>query len=323
MTDDDSPAASIASAPDAANAGAELDGIEFCESDHPAIYYQDMLADHTRMARYRAGIESVVHEGDVVADLGTGLGVLAVMALQAGAARVYAVDARPRALALAERLIRANGGADRIRLIQGDAAKVDLPEPVDVIVNELIGDFGTDENIHPCVAAIARKFLKPGGRILPERLTTCLTPVIYGDEFRGIWRDGYHGLDLRAAVDAPYRPDAVMYGMRERPTALGPSQVVEDVVFGPDMPARSDSFPLTFTVDTDGPLQGFVGHFDAVLAGDIRLATYPCYPGCHWVNWHWPVTPPQELRAGQRIEAVLTAPALQAAACWKLDWNLA
>jgi protein arginine N-methyltransferase 1 len=302
---------------------AEVDPSGFTETNHPALIYQDMLADGTRMRRYREAIEAVVRPGDVVADLGTGTGVLAMMAAQAGAARVYAVENRPRVAWLAERVVRANGLAERVRVVEADAREAQLDEPVDLIVNELIGDFGTDEFIHECVAAFADRNLKPGGRVLPERLRTFLVPAQYGDEFRGVWRDDFHGLDLRCAIDFPCRPEAVLYPLRQRPRELAAPTLVEDLAYPGEGHARAERFELAFEVERVGTLQGFVGYFEAELAPGSELATYPCYPGCHWNNWHWPVSPPHQVAPGQRIAATLHAPAGTMAQVWSLDWTLA
>jgi len=294
----------------------------FTETNHPAIHYQPMLADQLRMARYREAITQVVRPGDIVADLGTGLGVLALMAVQAGAARVYAIDNRPRSLAVAERVVQANGASDRIHLLQGDVQTIQLDEPVDVIINELIGDFGTDENIHECVGAFARRHLQPGGQILPSRLKTYLVPVQYADEFRGVWRADYHGLDLRAAIDFPCRAEPIMVGLRELPTELAPAQVVEDIVFSANMNDRHMTREFQFQVSDAGTLQGFVGYFDATLAEGISIGNYPCYPSCHWENWNWPVSPPIDVEPGQRIGATLNMRPNTVAVGWTLNWSL-
>ncbi len=301
---------------------ADVDPSGFTETNHPALIYQDMLADGTRMRRYRAAIEAVVRPGQVVADLGTGTGVLAMMAARAGAARVYAVENRPRVAWLARRVVQANGLAGQVRVLEADAREVQLDEPVDVIVNELIGDFGTDELIHECVTAFAARNLKPGGRVLPERLRTWLVPAQYGDEFRGVWRRDFHGLDLRGAIDFPCRPEAVLHPLRERPRELAAPAPVEDLAYPEDLSPRPERFELAFTVARAGTLQGFAGYFEAELAPGIGLGTYPCYPGCHWNNWHWPVSPPLEVAPGQRIAATLHAPAGTMAQVWTLDWAL-
>jgi protein arginine N-methyltransferase 1 len=296
--------------------------IQLTETNHPGLYYQEMLADERRMRLYREAISRVVRPGQVVADLGTGLGVLAIMAAQAGASRVYAVDIRPQVLPVARRVIEVNGVADRVTLIEGDAREIALDEPVDVIVNELIGDFGTDENIYECVREFAARNLKPEGRIIPERLTTYLVPVEYRDEFRGVYRANYHGLDLRSVLDMPTKAEAIMKGLYHKPKELAPSRVAEDVSFGPDMPPREHRIALSFETDTPGTLQGFVGFFDASLTGELRIRNYPCYPTCHWESWNWPVSPPISVVPGQRIRATLGAREGMVAAGWFLDWKL-
>ena len=291
------------------------------ESNHPALYYQDMLADTRRMERYRAAIEAVVKPGDVVADLGTGLGVLAIMAVRAGAARVYAGDVRSFLLPITRRVIEANNMADRIILVDADATAVELPESVDLIINELIGDFGTDENIYECVAHVATHFLRPGGRVLPRRLSTHVVGVTYRDEFRGVYGTDFHGMDLSPALIDPFVPAAVMHGLRCAPRELTDAATIEAIDFEVPLPARSHQREVHLEVVSDGELQGFVGYFTCELAPGIGLDNYPCYPGCHWVNWHWPVTPAQRVAQGQRIRGLLTMPERTVASCWTWAWS--
>ena len=293
------------------------------ETSHPALYYQDMLGDRRRMQRYRAAIEQVVRPGDVVVDLGTGLAVLAIMAAQAGAARVYAVDVRPQVIPFAERVIAANGCADVITLIEANATELELPEPVDVIVNELIGDFGTDENIYECVQAVASNYLKPGGRVLPRKLDTRIVGACYEGEFRGVFRESYEGLDLSVAIadGAPFETAAVMYGLRHKPIELTSHATIESIDFEQPMPDRFYEYDVELEVLRDGELQGLVGYFDAELAPGIVLDNYPCYPGCHWVNWHWPLMPVREVRAGETLSGLLQTPKMTVASVWRWQWR--
>ncbi len=294
----------------------------YTESDHPALYYQWMLADSERMRVYRQAIEAAVRPGDVVADLGTGTGVLALTAARAGAKRVYAVENRPQVIPIVRRIVQANGAESAVTVVEADAREAQLDEPVDVIVNELIGDFGTDEAIFECVAGFARRNLKPGGRVVPDRLQTYLVPVEYGDEFRGVYREDFHGMDLRAALDDPFQPGAVMYGLRARPKELAQPALIEDIRFGRDMGERSMPFERRFEIHSRGVLQGFVGYFRANLGAGLSLSNYPCYPGCHWENWHWPVTPPVSVAPGQGIRATLLARKDMIAAGWAMEWSV-
>ena len=53
--------------------------------------YDAMLADAARSGAYAAAIARAVRPGDVVVELGTGVGFFAVAAVRAGARRVYAI----------------------------------------------------------------------------------------------------------------------------------------------------------------------------------------------------------------------------------------
>ena len=299
-----------------------FDSLIWDAGNHPGLRYQDMLADTERMRVYREAIEAVVRPGDVVADLGTGLGVLALMAVQAGASHVYAIDVKPASLWLAEKIIRDNGATDRVELIKGDVRRVEVERPVNVIVNELIGNFGTDEGIYESVRAFASRNLAPDGKIVPERLRTWLVPVEYGNDFRGVFRQDNEGLDLSAALSIPYRAEPTLYRLRDAPKSLAAAELVEDVEFSADMPERSRTeVELRFELQRPGLLQGFVGFFDARLVGGCELSTWPAYPGCHWDHWHWPVQPPLRLEAGERLAATLRLQIDPSRAMgWILDW---
>ena len=299
-----------------------LDPSEFTETNHPSLYYQHMLADELRMRRYRKAITEAVRPGDVVADLGTGLGVLAIMAVQAGAKLAYGIDARARSLWIAERVLCANGVSDQVKLIEGNVREVQLEEPVDLIVNELIGNYGTDEGMFDSVREFARRNLKSEGRILPARLRTYLVPVEYRGEFRGVWRRNNAGLDLRAAIDMPCKPQVVRYGVRRKPKELAPALLVEDHTFAADMADPPAAIEHRFDIEKTGTLQGFVGYFDATLVEGIELTNYPCYATCHWENWNWPISPPIAVKPGQAIALHLKANCKAPMDSWIPAWEL-
>ena len=121
-------------------------------------------------------IGTVVRPGDVVLDVGAGSGILSVFAARAGAARVYSVEATSVAV-LAQELAHANRVADIVRVIQGDIADVELPEPVDVIVSEWLGGFGIDEGMLVPVITARDRWLKPGGTMIPDSVTAWVALV--------------------------------------------------------------------------------------------------------------------------------------------------
>jgi len=86
------------------------------------------VKDERRTPAFREAIRSTVRPGDVVIDVGAGTGILSFFAASAGAAKVYAVEIDPVSAAALRRSVALNPAVgDRIHVVEGDAATVDLP----------------------------------------------------------------------------------------------------------------------------------------------------------------------------------------------------
>ncbi|MGH9895517.1 MAG: methyltransferase domain-containing protein, partial [bacterium] len=96
--------------------------------------HQGLLSDQSAQQAFQQAISQTVQRGETVLDLGTGTGIHALFACQAGASRVYAVDQNPAILELARRVARGQGFDDRIVFLDRPADEVDLPQPVDVLI---------------------------------------------------------------------------------------------------------------------------------------------------------------------------------------------
>ncbi|MDQ4133453.1 MAG: 50S ribosomal protein L11 methyltransferase [Actinomycetota bacterium] len=102
-----------------------------------------MLADRIRTKTYQRAIASILWPGATVVDLGAGTGILSLFCAAERARKVYAVE-RSGIADVARERIEENEAGSGIDLIVGDIAEIDLPEPVDVIVCELMGPLGVE-----------------------------------------------------------------------------------------------------------------------------------------------------------------------------------
>jgi methylase of polypeptide subunit release factors len=81
-----------------------------------------------------------VSEGDVVIDVGTGTGVLAIIAAKLGASRVLAIDNSPEVEEVGRANAEAHGVSDRIEFHQGDLFDpIDEDVEADVIIGDVSG----------------------------------------------------------------------------------------------------------------------------------------------------------------------------------------
>ncbi|HZV10746.1 MAG TPA: 50S ribosomal protein L11 methyltransferase, partial [Novosphingobium sp.] len=88
------------------------------------IEHARMLHDDRRTGDFIRAVTAAVRPGDVVLDIGTGSGVLAVAVARAGARRVYAVEASDIA-AVAGRVFAANGVRKRVTLVPGWSRQIE------------------------------------------------------------------------------------------------------------------------------------------------------------------------------------------------------
>jgi precorrin-6B methylase 2 len=149
--------------------------------------YPDMcLKDEVRTFAFRDAIRAVVRPGDVVVDVGAGSGILSFFAAEAGAARVYAVEIDPVSAAAVRHSIALNPAiADRVQVVEGDAALVSLPH-ADVVVAEIIETGLLDEQQVPVLNALRRRgVISATTRLIPAAYETTLQLVAADHRYYG------------------------------------------------------------------------------------------------------------------------------------------
>jgi SAM-dependent methyltransferase len=142
-----------------------------------AVGHQKLLADGKRNRAFTEALRRVVTPGSHVLDLGAGTGLWAVTAARLGAARVVALERDPILAPVIAELARENGVADRVQVVTSRSRRADLPRTFDLVVSETIGLQAFDEGIVPLMVDARRRFLKPGGRLMPETLALMAAPV--------------------------------------------------------------------------------------------------------------------------------------------------
>jgi protein arginine N-methyltransferase 1 len=265
--------------------------------------YKWMMEDKVRMDAYQAAIRQVCAE-KVVCEIGVGLGPLSLMALHAGATRVYGIELDPEALSVATEVIRASGfGPDRFIGIVGLSTRVSLPEPVDVLLSETLDSMGIGENTHRYMADARTRLLKPGGVMLPATLdgyAALASPQAYLEE-RRFWTDDMssHGL----------RYDPLLQHLRSVKHTLAIAdaelhsgwQCWQKNDFAVQEAATAFA-SLAFEVARPGRVYGLALAFDAALSTDVRLRTFPEDPKTHWLQGFAPFPQgPIQVEAGALV----------------------
>lgn len=235
--------------------------------------HRQYLNDVVRLEAFRRALALTVRPGDVVLDLGAGTGILGLLACAAGAGRVYAVDDGP-ALELAKGIAGASPYANRIVHLRGHSSWVELPERADVIVADQIGHFGYEAGLFDAVPAARDRWLKPGGRVVPQRVDLWVAPaeIPSARAAAEFWSSPVAGFDVSAVAAlarATPRPVAAKAeSMRGPGTRILRGEVAS---FAGGLLAGE----VRLRVTQPGLMDGLLGWFVAGLAPGVSLTNAP------------------------------------------------
>ncbi|XP_062160236.1 probable protein arginine N-methyltransferase 6 [Alnus glutinosa] len=251
----------------------DFDMAYFHSYAHVGIH-EEMIKDRVRTETYRAAI--MQHQssiaGKVVVDVGCGTGILSIFCAQAGAKRVYAVDASEIAVQ-ANEVVKANNLSDTIIVLHGRVEDVEIDEEVDVIISEWMGYMLLYESMLGSVITARDRWLKQGGLILPSNATLYMAPITHSDRYNesiDFWRNVY-GIDMSAML-----PLAKQCAFEEPcvETITG-----ENVLTWPHVVKHVDCYTITinelesvttrykFKSMMRAPLHGFAFWFDVEFTG--------------------------------------------------------
>lgn len=143
---------------------------QFWSETVPSWHF-NIVRDERRNAAYDAALRRAVGPQSRVLEIGTGSGILAMMAARAGAAAVVTCEMTPEIADLAKEVIALNGYADRVRVVAKHSDKLDviadLGGRADILVSEIVSNNLLQENVLPAHERAVRDLLKPGGVVIP------------------------------------------------------------------------------------------------------------------------------------------------------------
>eukprot|EP00667_Euglena_gracilis_P004338 EG_transcript_4355 len=280
-------------------------------------WFPPMLHDDARNALYAAALPRAVAafaaahgRPPVVLDIGSGTGLLSLLACRAGAAHVYACEGFAALAELSRDIVRRAGEAGRVTVIAKRSTDVvvgvDLPGPCDLVVSEILDSALIGEGVLPSLRDAHRRLLAPGAPSVPARATVW-GRLVASDTLRRMHRPAADAvvalppcsggrslvpLHFEALQDAEFLSDSVRLFDFE----FAQIPVTED----PRHARRSA------TVTRTGRPDGLLIFWTLELIPGLEL--YTTEPGVgpwqdHWPQTLWPFANPldAEVLAGQEV----------------------
>lgn len=267
-----------------------------------------MVFDDLRNGFYSAAIRNAVKKDSVVLDLGSGLGIHGFMAILEGARKTYLVDPSP-VMQIATMIAQTNGLSDRLVCLEQKIQEVDLPEKVDTIISVFTGNFLLAEDLLPSLFYARDKYLRPGGRLIPDKAIMEAVPVTASEFYEkniAAWSRPLHQIDFTAvrrfATNDLYfdQPKAMQSVFLAEPATL----LELDLMTADEAACRSR---IEVKISKSGLCHGWLGWFQMRL-GDQWLSTSPLKTQTHWQQVFLPLAQPVQVTAGEKMSFELNRP---------------
>lgn len=135
-------------------------------------WHYPMMLDDLRNQAFQDAIERAVRPDMRVLDIGSGSGLLAMMAARAGAGEVHSCELNPVIAQTARDIVERNGFAGTITVHGKNSNKLDpeadLGGRADLVISEIIGKDFVCEHVLPSMRDAARRLAKPGAQFIPQ-----------------------------------------------------------------------------------------------------------------------------------------------------------
>jgi predicted RNA methylase len=137
-------------------------------------WHFEMLADVKRNEAYQKAIEKVVSKDSIVLDIGTGSGLLAMMAARAGSENVIACEMHPRLAQTAQEIISLNGYKDVVKVVAEKSTRLkvdqDLPSKANIIISEILDVGVLGEGVLPTIRHALQNLATKDVKLIPAKV---------------------------------------------------------------------------------------------------------------------------------------------------------
>ncbi|MGY5853761.1 MAG: 50S ribosomal protein L11 methyltransferase [Candidatus Thorarchaeota archaeon] len=248
------------------------------------LHAASLLNHRSRIEKFAKVIAKIVNPKSYVIDIGTGSGVLAMLAAQAGAQRVTAIDVNPESIRYARSMAELNGFSDRITFIEGHYSEFVIEERADLVICEMLSSMMFIEQQVPACRYALTNLLQEHGKILPMNARVFVVPVEAAD----VW-NRFELHDLRFAR----MPQTVN---NNQTRDLSDATLLTQFDFMDSDTLTEVDQTISFEIADAGVVHGISGMFESNIDDDVSLTMDD-----GWRDLFIPLSEPLKVNASQNL----------------------
>ncbi len=241
-------------------------------------WHFEMLNDEERNSAFERALSKAITPSTTVLDIGSGSGLLAMMAARAGAKETISCEMNTPVAALAQYTVARNGYADKVIILDRKSTDmrigVDMMKRADLLVTETVDCGLLGEGIIPSITHAREHLLKDDARIIP-RAATIIAAVVGSNQLHGLnYADKAAGFDVSpinqyaTAGYFPVRSGAFDYVMLAEPFEVFRFDFTKGVI-------TPGSRLIPVPVTREGICHAILFWFDMQLDDEISISNRP------------------------------------------------
>ncbi|WP_319244289.1 tetratricopeptide repeat protein [uncultured Propionivibrio sp.] len=270
------------------------------------LWHIPMMNEFPRNNAYAQGIEAAGLKNKCVFEIGSGSGLLSMLAARAGARTVVGCEAVPQIAEIAREVVAANGLSDTVSIVAKPSHAVqpgaDLPERADALIHEIFSSELLSEHVLPAIEDAKARLLKPDAIIVPAAASVMCALV--GGPLIGQYVSAGESFGFDLSAFNRVTPKKIPFYRQDlQPVLL--SDDVEALHFDFQHDA---SFPETYRtldieVTQDGLCYGLIQWIRLDMQPGIRYQNHPATsaPIANWQHIVYKFDTPVTVSCGQTV----------------------
>lgn len=242
-----------------------------------------LLSHKSRLSKFNQAIKQIVDSKSYVIDIGTGTGILAMIAARAGARKVTAIDVNHDSIIYAMKAAQLNGLNTSIDFLESHYEDFHPNERADVVVCEMLSSMMLIEQQIPACSHAVKYFLKKDGIILPNQVSIFAVPVESFDLWHRFEIEGFSFPKVPQTIDPTQYKD------------LGNLTKMHTFDLTVENNGKIREY-ISFKVREDGIIHGLVGMFESQLYDELILNMED-----GWRDLYMPLENPLHVKKDEKI----------------------
>jgi len=268
-------------------------------------WHLSMMNDEPRNNAYLEAIKLAVDKDTFVLEIGTGSGLLSMMAAANGAEEVITCETTKAIADVAKKIIHKNGYEKNINVINKKSTELilgeDLPRKADLLISEILSSEFVGEGVRKSILDANKRLLKDNGKMIPESGSIRIALLGCNEEIlNAVYVDSSNGFDLSEFNSISQHKFTL--NLKEKPKFLSKALNAFDLDLYNISKNTKEEKIIQLQADNDGLCIGLIQWLKVKLYKEIEYENIPYGISSHWSTPIYTFDKPVELKKGDFIE---------------------